>query len=96
MNAVRFDWRANYRREYPNAATWITADRIDLTAQIPTIDSPALLIWGDADPISPVPAGERLAALLPNARLHVVAEGEHDLVETHAAELAPLVEAHLR
>jgi pimeloyl-ACP methyl ester carboxylesterase len=93
---ARFDWRANYRREHPNAAAWITDERIDLTAQIPTIASPTLLLWGDRDPISPVAVGERLLGLLPRARLHVVSGGEHDLAVTHADELAPLVAAHLR
>jgi pimeloyl-ACP methyl ester carboxylesterase len=92
----RFDWREGYRREYPNAAAWITEARVDHTARIPTIACPTLLLWGDADPISPVAVGERLAGLLPDARLHVVAGGEHDLAVTEAAALAPLVEAHLR
>jgi hypothetical protein len=34
--------------------------------------------------------------LLPKARLHVVPGGGHDLAQTRAADLAPLVEAHLR
>jgi pimeloyl-ACP methyl ester carboxylesterase/N-acetylglutamate synthase-like GNAT family acetyltransferase len=92
---ARFDWRANYRREYPRAARWITETRLDLTAEIPRIACPTLLLWGDADPISPVAVGERLAALLPDARLHVAAGADHDLAQAHAAELAPLVEAHL-
>ena len=93
---TRFDWRANYRREYPNAAAWIADERIDLTAQIPTIACPTLLLWGDSDPISPLAVAERLRALLPDARLHVAKGGEHDLAVTYADELAPLVEAHLR
>jgi pimeloyl-ACP methyl ester carboxylesterase len=92
----RFDWRENYRREYPSAAAWITEARVDHTARIPTIACPALLVWGDAAPIRPSAGGARLAGLLPDARLHVVAGGEHDLAMTHAAVLAPLVEAHLR
>ena len=91
-----FDWRANYRREYPNAAAWITQERIDLTAQIPTVACPTLLLWGDADPISPLAVAERLLALLPDARLHIAKGGEHDLSVRHADELAPLVAAHLR
>ena len=93
---TRFDWRANYRRNYPSAAPWITNERPDLTGQIPRIDSPTLLLWGDSDPISPVAVGQRLVALLPDARLHVAKGADHDLAETHAAELAPLIEAHLR
>ena len=57
---------------------------------------PALLLWGDCDPISPVRVGERLASLLPNAHLHVVQGGDHDLAETHASVIAPLIDEHLR
>ena len=92
----RFDWREGYRREYPGAAPWITEARVDHTASIPAIVCPTLLLWGDADPISPVAVGERLRSLLPDARLHVVPGGEHDLAVSHAEALAPLVEAHLR
>jgi pimeloyl-ACP methyl ester carboxylesterase len=93
---TRFNWRSNYRREYPHAAAWIADERIDLTAQIPTIAGPTLLLWGDRDPISPLAVAERLLALLPDARLHVAKGGEHDLAVTHADELAAVVAAHLR
>ena len=92
----RLDWRAGYRREHPNAAGWITQARVDFTTQIPSIVCPTLLLWGDNDPISPVEVGERLAALLPDAYLHVTQGGEHDLAVTHAGQLAPIVAAHLR
>lgn len=89
------DWRETYRRSHPQAAAWITAVRADLSAQLPTIPQPTLLLWGDADPISPVAVGERLRDLLPDARLHVVADGGHDVVNVRAAEVAPLIQAHL-
>lgn len=53
------------------------------------------LLWGDADPISPVAVGQRLAALLPQAQLHVFAGGDHDLGHALAHEVAPLIDAHL-
>jgi pimeloyl-ACP methyl ester carboxylesterase len=56
---------------------------------------PALLLWGDADPISPVKAGERLVAVLPNAALHVIPGGGHDLASVHAGLVAPLIDRHL-
>ncbi|HEY9216798.1 MAG TPA: alpha/beta hydrolase, partial [Phenylobacterium sp.] len=90
------DWRVGYRRTYPNAAAWIREERADLTAALPGLTCPSLLLFGDADPIAPPFVGERLAALLPNAALHTVPGGEHDLVVTRAAEVAPLIEAHIR
>lgn len=55
---------------------------------------PVLLLWGDADPISPIRVGQRLAELLPRAELHII-PGGHDLGFTHADEVASLIDRHL-
>jgi pimeloyl-ACP methyl ester carboxylesterase len=89
------DWRIDYRKSYPKAAAWITAPSAATLLPVERIAQPALLLWGDADPISPVAVGEHLAQRLPDARLHVVKGGGHDLAETHAEEIAPLIERHL-
>jgi pimeloyl-ACP methyl ester carboxylesterase len=89
------DWRPAFQAANPGLPRWFLQDRSDLTARLPEIRIPTLLLWGDADPISPVAVGRRLAALLPNARLHVVRGGDHDLVESHADEVAPLIATHL-
>lgn len=89
------DWRAAYRAEYPDAADWITGGSPDYTAEIGTIGAPTLLLWGDADPISPVAVGEHLLDLLPDARLHVVKGGDHAFARDRATEIAPLVAAHI-
>ncbi len=88
-------WRADYARRFPRAAAWIVAPVEDLSARLPSIEAPALLLWGDRDPISPVAVGRRLAALLPRAVLHVVAGGDHDLAVSHAAHVAELIDRHL-
>ena len=90
------DWQETYHRNYPDAACWLSDVRLDLADQLPQIACPTLLLWGDSDPISPVAMGERLAALLPSARLHVLKGGDHDLVRTRANEVVPLIQAHLR
>ncbi len=54
-----------------------------------------MLVWGDADPISPLAVGRALAARLPNATLHVAPGGDHDLVQTHASSVAPVIAAFL-
>lgn len=89
------DWRPEYFAAYPQAARWIGSAGKDLSERIPAITAPALLIWGDSDPISPVAVGERLYALLPNASLHIVRGGDHDLAQTHAPLVADLVRRHL-
>lgn len=89
------DWRDDYRRSSPNAAEWITAARSAPGLPVERIVAPTLLIWGDADPISPVTVGRHLQSRVPDARLHVVPGGGHDLAKTHAALVASLIEAHL-
>ena len=89
------DWRDEYGEAYPTAPTWFVDDRTDLTPLIPSIRSPTLLIWGDADPISPPAVGEYLARLLPRARLAVIRGGEHMLGRQRADEVAALIANHL-
>ncbi len=89
------DWRPDYAAEYPNAAPWILDARPDYTPDLPRVTQPTLLLWGDADPISPVAIGERLRDSLPNARLHIITGGRHDLAVAHAEGVAPLIRAHL-
>ncbi|XXF80023.1 alpha/beta fold hydrolase [Myxococcaceae bacterium GXIMD 01537] len=89
------DWRTAYRAEYPKAADWILSERADLTAELHRISIPTLLLWGDADSISPVAVGRRLEQLMPRARLRVLAGGDHPFARDRAAEIAPWVMEHL-
>lgn len=90
------DWRTAYRAAYPNAAGWITEVQEDLSAQLGAIEAPTLLLWGDRDKISPQAVGERLGQALPNAKLYIIKGGDHDFPQTHANEVARLVDKHLR
>jgi pimeloyl-ACP methyl ester carboxylesterase len=92
------DWRADYRRQFPNAAAWITdADPTSagLSASLSAVTAPSLLIWGDADPISPPSVGQRFGQLLPRSVFHVIRGGGHDLARTHVSEVASLIAVHL-
>jgi poly(3-hydroxyoctanoate) depolymerase len=89
------DWRASLHAQHPHLPDWFSADQQNLTEQLKTLHIPALLLWGDADPISPVAVGEHLASLLPCAQLHIIQGGNHDLAETHACAIAPLIEEFL-
>jgi pimeloyl-ACP methyl ester carboxylesterase len=89
------DWRPDYRALFPTAADWIYEPRAASALPVERIAVPTLLLWGDADPISPVAVGRHLEQRLPNARLHVLAGGGHDLAQTMADRVAPLIEAHL-
>jgi len=89
------DWRESFQAAHPQLPDWIGSDTTDLTSELPHLTLPVLLLWGDADPISPVAVGERLAALLPQGRLKVIPGADHDLGRHHAEQVAPLIDAHL-
>ncbi|MGQ3676291.1 alpha/beta fold hydrolase [Xanthobacter sp. TB0139] len=89
------DWRSDYYTAFPHAARWIGEAHEDISPQLGKITMPVLLLWGNADPISPPAIGQRLQHLLPNARLHVISGGDHDLAQTHAGPVAALIGAHL-
>ncbi len=89
------DWREYFRTSLSHLPDWFATETTDLSERLPEVSAPTLLLWGDADPFSPIAAGERLALLLPHARLHVVPGGDHDLGRHQAERLAPLIQAHL-
>lgn len=89
------DWRLAFLKANPSFPRWFTDYKTDLSANLGSINAPVMLLWGDADPISPVGVGERLSKLFPRARLHVFAGGTHDLANTLATSVAPLIDEHL-
>ena len=89
------DWRPLFLAENPGVPSWFTDACEDLTDRLGEVSIPVLLLFGDADPISPVSVGRRLFELLPRAELVVLRGGTHDLVADRAAEIAPYIEKHL-
>lgn len=89
------DWRAEFRRANPTVPEWFERERSDLSSELINVRCPVLLLWGDADPISPIAVGQRLQSLLPQAELVVVPGANHDLVRTHVDAILPHVKRHL-
>lgn len=89
------DWRPDYRKSFPNAAAWITSIGASPGLPVERIVAPTLLIWGDADAISPVAVGRHLESRIPNARLHVVPGGDHAVAQEKPDLVAKLIAAHL-
>lgn len=89
------DWRPSFHETNPSLPRWFSTYQEDLTPSLPGLRIPTLLLWGDADPISPVSVGQHLASLLPHAKLHIVSGGEHDLASAFASDIARLIDAHL-
>jgi pimeloyl-ACP methyl ester carboxylesterase len=89
------DWRPAMRAADPGLPDWFTGYHEDLTPRLSALRIPTLLLWGDADPISPVKVGQRLASLLPQAELEVFPGADHDLGCRLAKLVAPRIDRHL-
>ena len=89
------DWRPTFRARNPRLPSWFVDEREDLTERLREIAIPVLLLWGDADPISPVAVGRRLAELFPRAELVVFEGGMHDLILERAEDVVPHIDKHL-
>jgi pimeloyl-ACP methyl ester carboxylesterase len=89
------DWRGQYRRDRPSAPDWFARDRSDFSPRLSEVKAPTLLIWSDADPISPLAVGRYLVAMLPRAELVVVPNADHMFARDRAEEIAPRIQRHL-
>lgn len=88
------DWREDYQQSF-TVPGWFVQHQSDLTDSLERIQCPVLLIWGDADPISPVAVGQALHRQISHAELHIVSQGQHDLAYVHAAHVAQLIQNFL-
>jgi pimeloyl-ACP methyl ester carboxylesterase len=82
------EWRDSLRVEQPAAPTWFIDDASDYTACLASINIPALVLSGDADPLSPVRVGEFLRDHLPSAELQVLRGGSHSMAHDEADRVA--------
>jgi poly(3-hydroxyalkanoate) depolymerase len=76
--------RRGYLYQLAASAAWTSLPWLRLIRQ------PTLILAGDDDPIIPLVNARLMAALVPDARLHVYPDGHLGLL-TRVAELAPLV-----
>ena len=88
------DWRTDYRKKFPGSV-WITEPSLAGELPVERIKAPTQLIWGADDRISPLAVGQHLEKRIAGSRLHVVPGAGHDVAETHAAEVAAVIERHL-
>jgi poly(3-hydroxyoctanoate) depolymerase len=88
------DWRPEFLKANPVAPRWFTEYEGDATALTAPLQMPVLLLWDDADLISPVSVGLRLCPLVPICQMHVVCGGQHDFANKFAARVAPLIDQH--
>lgn len=90
------DWRENYVNQYPDVPLWFINHQDCFShEQIESIQLPVLLIWGDQDLLSSVQVGEFLQQHLGNAELKIIHNADHFFANTHAKEVAELIQQFL-
>jgi pimeloyl-ACP methyl ester carboxylesterase len=89
------DWRPEYLASLPGVPRWFADDRTDLTARLPEVRAPTLLLWSDADPVSPLAVAHLLRDRLPDATLALVRGGTHAFAQERPDEVAAAIRAHL-
>ena len=93
LDMTRFgaaDWRPAWRKERPGEPWWAD-DKSDFEDRLAEINAPTLLLFGDADPISPVAVGQHLASQLRYSDLAIITGGDHGFARDRAEEIAPHV-----
>jgi pimeloyl-ACP methyl ester carboxylesterase len=63
---------------------------------LPKVKSPTLVIHGEEDPVIPLAAGQDTAALVPGARLEVIAGMGHDLPPVLMPKIAEMIATNAR
>ncbi len=91
------DWRRRPgdARKLTEVPRWFVDDRTDVTDRLGEIRAPTLLLWGDADPVSPVTVGRFLHQRIPGAELCVIPGGTHAMAAERPDDLARLIARHL-
>lgn len=99
INLKRFnvqDWREAYRQIFLKYPDWFVTTNANYEEFLADINVETLLIWGDKDPVSPVSVGQYLNQKFEKSTLYVVKDGDHQLAEKHADEVAVKIESYLR
>ncbi len=99
INLERFnvqDWREAYRQTFLKYPDWFITTNVNYEEFLSDINIETLLIWGDNDPVSPVQVGQYLNQKFENSMLYVVKNGDHQLAEEHADEVATQIKDYLK
>ena len=86
VRQMMLECAADTRRESPRSLLGF-----DLTARLPEVRIPTLVIGGSADVIAPPAESRRLAELIPGARLEMIRGGGHMLMLEHTELIDRLI-----
>jgi len=88
------DWREEYQQTFQVPDWFVTHSEFSDT-RLGEIQCPVLLIWGNADPISPVSVGQYLHEKLSHSKLVIIENGKHDLANVYAVQVSSIIQTFL-
>lgn len=89
---LRADFVVSSQSSYQAMLFTVDAWLEDFRADVKMISVPTLVIHGEEDQIVPLEvSGERIPTIVPHAKLHVVKDGPHGIIWTHAVEVNKLL-----
>lgn len=89
------DWRPEYSAEFPHVPNWFVVDRTDLSARLPAITAPTLVLYGDRDPLCNQRIASFLAGRIPRATLACIPDGGHMMARELPDQIAEPIRKHL-
>ncbi len=79
-----------------NLLDWASGYDFELKpASIASVNTPTLVLWGEASHPAVKRANELLAHCIPNAAIAEIAEAAHFMIATHAREISVLIAQHV-
>lgn len=90
---TRLDAHARMVPSATSVADWQAANAFDRLGQLDSLHTPALLLSGETDVLTPLKYAQYLAAHLPGAQLALLPRGGHMLPLDEPARIAPLIRA---
>ena len=98
LSPERWDWYARQqaaddRHSVLNALAVLVG--MDLSAQLPEVLPPVLILHPDASPFIPVAVATQLHAGLPDAELHVIGHTKHGMPFSHGRDCAAILRGFL-
>lgn len=92
----KFAHEHDYEKAAPNVAeTMVNLINVDLRDDLSSIKTPATIIWGENDKVTPLSDGKIFAEGLQNASLHVISDARHSPMFTHAENVKEIIVKNL-
>jgi pimeloyl-ACP methyl ester carboxylesterase len=68
----------------------------EISADLPLVQAPTLVVWGENDQVTPLKFGRLVARTIPRANLKIISGARHSPVYTHEQKVVDLIEEFIK